>query len=368
MTGIRDTIPLSELMYGFYGSGMLDGMFAKADAPVLTSTTGVHNAIFGPKVMIQANLNANGLGAIPKTGWAKSGFRALTAASATSGGAGVGEGGAVPDTRKGTYAEVTVTAKQLSHAFDESDIMISKAGKDDVLLWADIAEIEGQTFLNMINYDLFGDNDTVAGNNIESLDRICGSYAEIAGCHQTANDLDIYGIDRDAKATWADAYVNDGDGTDRSLTFSLLDDVFAHVRPYWDNNYYDGKMILTKFDTLERLQQLGASQQRFDMIRAVEFTMGDGVKTVKGVDTGFDTSCYKGIPIVPDNYCTADALGRIFVIDGNNLSMCWLQPVQYVESDNPLILGNHTKQGVYHAQGEVVCTRFKAQGKVRDLK
>jgi len=48
--------------------------------------------------------------------------------------------------------------------------------------------------------------------------------------------------------------------------------------------------------------------------------------------------------------------------------MCWLKPIQYVESDNPLILGNHTKQGVYHAQGEVVCTRFKAQGKVRDLK
>jgi hypothetical protein len=367
MTGIRDTISLSELMYGYYGSGMLDSLFAK-DSMTITTTTGVHNAIFGPKVMIQANLNANGLGALPKTGWAKSGFRAYTVASDVNGGAGVGEGGGVPATVQGTYAEVTIAAKQLAHSFDESTILMNKAGKDDVLLWADIADIEGQVFLNKINYDLFGDNDTVAGNNIESLDRICGSYAEIAGCSQDASDLDIYGIDRDAKATWTDAYVNDGDASDRSLTFSFLDDVFANVRPHWDNNYYDGKMILTKFDTLERLQQLGASQQRFDMIRAVEFTMGDGVKTVKGVDTGFDTSCYKGIPIVPDNYCTADTLGRIFVIDGNNLSMCWLQPVQYVDSDNPLVTAAHRKWGEYHAQGEVVCTKFYSQGKVRDLK
>jgi len=367
MTGIRDTISLSELMYGYYGSDMMDGMFSK-DAMHITTTTGVHNAIYGAKVMVAVNLNANALGAIPKTGWAKSGYRALTAASDVNGGAGVGEGGAIPATLKGTYAEVPVTAKQLSHAFDISTILLNKAGKDDVLLWSDIVDVEGQTFLNKINYDLFGDNDTLAGNNIESLDRICGSYAEIAGCHQTANDLDIYGIDRDAAATWTDAYVNDNNNSDRSLTFSLLDDVFAHVRPYWDNNYYDGKMILTKFDTLERLQQLGASQQRFDMIRAVEFTMGDGVKTVKGVDTGFDTSCYKGIPIVPDNFCTADTLGRIFVIDGNYLSLSWLQPPQYFESNDIIALNSHSRQGVYHAQGEVACTRFYGQGKVRDLK
>lgn len=367
MTGIRDTISLSELMYGYYGSGIMDGMFAK-DAQHITTTTGVHNAIYGAKVMVAVNLNANALGAIPKTGWAKSGYRALTAASDVNGGAGVGEGGAVPATVKGTYAEVPITAKQLSHAFDISTILLNKAGKDDVLLWSDIVDVEGQTFLNKINYDLFGDNDTLAGNNIESLDRICGSYAEITACKQTASDLDIYGIDRDAGATWTDAYVSHGSGTDRSLTFSLLDDVFAHVRPYWDNNYYDGKMILTKFDTLERLQQLGASQQRFDMIRAVDFTMGDGVKTVKGVDTGFDTSCYKGIPIVPDNFCTADTLGRIFVIDGNYLSLSWLQPPQYFESNDIIALNSHSRQGVYHAQGEVACTRFYGQGKVRDLK
>jgi hypothetical protein len=367
MTGIRDTISLSELMNGFYGSGMLDGLFAKTDYPVLTTTTGVHNAIFGPKVMLQANLNANGLGAMPKTGWTKSGFRALTAASA-SGGAGVGEGGAVPATVKGTYAEVTVTAKQLAHSFDESTIMLNKAGKDDVLLWADIAEIEGQTFLNMINQDMFVDNDTLAGNNIESLDRIIGSYAEIAVCGQTANDLDIYGLNRDGGATWADAYVSQNGNTDRTFTFSLLDSVFSGVRPYWDNNYYDGKFMLTGFDTLERMQQLGMSQLRFTQQDKVQFTVGDGVKTIKGADVGFDTSSYKGVPIVPDAYATADTISRIFLCDGNNLSMCWLQPIQYVETVDPLIAASHRKWGEYHAQGEIVCTRFKSQGKVRDLK
>jgi len=366
MTGIRDTISLNDLMYGAYG-GAYESLFAK-DAMHITTTTGLHNAIFGAKVMIQANLNSNALGAIPKTGWAKSGFRALTAASDVNGGAGVGEGGSVPATVKGTYAEVTVTAKQLAHSFDESTVLLNKAGKDDITLWADIADIEGQTFLNMINYDMFGDNDTVAGNNIESLDRICGSYAEITACGQTASDLDIYGIDRDAAATWTDAYVSHGSGTDRTFTFSLLDSVFSGVRPYWDNNYYDGKFMLTKFDTLERMQQLGMSQLRFSQSDKVEFTVGEGVKTIKGADVGFDASSYKGVPIIPDDYATADTLGRIFLLDGNNLSLCWLQPVQYVDSDHPLIAASHRKWGEYHAQGEMVCTRFKSQGKVRDLK
>lgn len=367
MAGIRDTYSIYELMAATYGPiGM--SMFSKADAPHLTTTTGVANNIYGAKVMVQANLNANGLGAMPKTGWAKSGFRALTAASDVNGGSGVGEGGAVPETLKGTYAQVDVTAKQMSHAFDASTILINKAGKDDVLLWADIVEVEGQTFLNKINYDIFKDNDTLAGNNPESLDRICGSYAEIAACGQTANDLDIYGIDRDAAATWTDAYVSHGSNTDRSLTFSLIDAVFSGVRPYWDNSYYDGKFAITGFDTLERLQQLGMSQLRFQQSEKVEFTVGEGVKTIKGADVGFDCSSYKGIPIIPDAYCTKDTISRFFLLDGNYLSFSFLQPVQYLESDNALLLNSHTKQGVFHAQGEVVCTRFRAQGKVRDLK
>lgn len=367
MAHIRDTYSLSDLMYEYYGP-VTDSLFAKSDAPAITTTTGVHNAIFGPKIMVQANLNANGLGAIPKTGWAKSGFRALTAASDVNGGSGVGEAGAVPETLKGTFAEVPITVKQLSHAFNMSTILLNKAGKDDVLLWADMAEIEGQTFLNKINYDIFVDNDTLAGNNPESLDRICGSYAEIAACSQTAGDLDIYGVDRDAAAGWTDAYVAHGSGTDRSLTFSLIDDVFANVRPYWDNDYYNGKFALTKFDTLERLQQLGMSQLRFQQSEKVEFTVGEGVKTLKGADMGFDCSSYKGVPIIPDAYCTSDTLGRFFLLDGNYLSFSFLQPIQYVDNMDPLVLGTHTKEGVYHAQGELVCTRFRAQGKVRDLK
>lgn len=366
MVGIRDTYSMSELFTSYYGH-LTTGMFQK-DAPVITTTTGVHNAIFGSKIMVQANLNANGLGALPKTGWAKSGYRAMTVASDVNGGSGVGEGGSVPATVKGTYAEVTIPAKQMSHAFDMSTMQINKAGKDDVLLWADFAEVEGQTFLNKINYDIFGDNDTVAGNNPESLDRICGSYAEITGCSQTANDLDIYSLDRDAAASWTDAYVNDGNNTDRSFVFSYLDDVFQGVRPYWDNSYYDGKFMITGFDTLERIQQLGMSQLRFQQSEKVEFTVGDGVKTIKGADLGFDCSSYKGIPIIPDDYTTTDTLSRIFLLDGNHLSFCFLQPIQFLESDNALLLDSHTKQGVYHAQGELVCDRFKAQGKVRDLK
>ncbi len=105
--------------------------------------------------------------------------------------------------------------------------------------------------VEMINKMLLTDNDTLAGDNIESLDRIIGSYSEINGVGQTAGDLDIYGLDRDAGATWSDAYVNHNSNVARTFTIDLLDTTLTNLR----KNGAQPKVILTGYDTQERIQQ-----------------------------------------------------------------------------------------------------------------
>ena len=68
---------IDELEALYYGQNR--NLIRKADAPVVTSTAGVFNAVFGAYAWAQLNLEANAFGILPKTPWDKSGWRAITA-------------------------------------------------------------------------------------------------------------------------------------------------------------------------------------------------------------------------------------------------------------------------------------------------
>lgn len=368
---IKTIEDLEARVYGVPSSEFL----GKSDAPVLTSTTGVRNILYGQRLWRQINVGYNALGAIGAKPWDTSGYRAITAAAATTS-PGIAENGALPDTIKPTFKAIDVDPTSSAVTFNQSDLESMLEGKDDTIRWSDLVDYMSDEFKNRMNRALLATNDTVPSTGLNSLDRIVGSYAEIAygkvddSAVLDAGDLDIYGIDRDAAASWADAYVNGqafGSGS-RTLALSHIDAVFTNCRPYWDNRSTENKVIITGDDTLERIQQLMSAQVRYGDpgTKRVQFTV-NGVKTVSGTDTGFDVASYKGVPIIPDGNVLQDTLSRIYCLDLDNVHLGVLTPPQYLESGDFFANSYIGKEGLYYMHGEVVCTKFKSQGKVRDL-
>ena len=77
MAKINTIQELEELYYGNRSDG--SGRIAKADAPILSTTTGVFNRVFGQFVWATFNQEANTVGILPKTVWDMSGWRLQTA-------------------------------------------------------------------------------------------------------------------------------------------------------------------------------------------------------------------------------------------------------------------------------------------------
>lgn len=358
--------------------GMTRDQYIQKDAPVLTSTTGVRNILYGQRLWRQILVGYNALGAIPWKPWETSGYRAITAAGATTN-PGNAEGGALSATIKPTFLEQDINPTESHVTFEQASLQTALESKGDNVPWSEIVDYMSAEFRNRLNRALMADADTVPSYGIRAgLDRVIASHAEIDygkvddSAVLDAHDLDVYAAgspDRDADASWADAYVSGqafGSGQ-RTLTLSHIDSMFTNCRPYWDDASMNNKAIITGYDTLERVQQLLQAQQRYDAgSTRVQFTV-NGVQTVSGSEAGFDIASYKGVPIIPDSNTLQDDLSRIYLCDFDHLHMGVLTPVQYMESNDWFGLDKFVTMGLYHMQGEVICTKYKAQGKVRDL-
>ncbi len=225
----------------------------------------------------------------------------------------------------------------------------------------------GKHHAEMINKMLCEDVDNLAGNNIESIDRICSSYTEVANCGINAEDSDIYGIDRDAAASWADAYVSHNSNVDRTFTVDLLDTAITELRTAGANP----KVIITGYDTIERIQQALQAQQRFMGRELVVPTYG-GIKGIPGAEAGFNVATYQGIPIIPSKDIKKDTLSRIYILDTDYIAFKVAYPTMYFESGmskkDPFGINYLGDEGLFRTMGELIATRFNVQGKIRDLK
>ena len=349
----------------YYGRGL---ELQKADSPVLSTTTGVYNPIFGAKVWSQLNQEQNMFALLPKIVWEKSGWRAITNRAALSGG-GVGENATLPDTIKPTFLELSTKPKIVAHSFNASEMETFLGTKDDGLgdVMKVMREEMGKHHAEMINKMLLTDATTLAGNNVNSVDRICSSLSEESGCLD-AGDADIYGIDRsDATYSWADAYVSHNSGTDRTFTIDQLDTALTNLRVSGANP----KVIVTGYDTIERIQQALQAQQRFMGRELVVPTYG-GVKGVPGAEGGFNVATYQGIPIIPSKDVVQDTISRIYILDTDYLAFKVALPTMYFESGmskkDPFGINYLGDEGLFRTMGELICTRFNTQGKIRDLK
>ena len=351
--------------YSYSGSELL-----KADSPMLSTTAGTYQAIYGRKVWSQLNQEFNAFSILPKRPWDRSGWRVST--GKPNGGAlhgGVAENATLPETVKPTFQHVAAKPKTIAHTFDMSETAIFLADKDDGLgdIRSVMKEEMGKHHAEMVNKMLLTDASTVAGNNFESLDRITvGNNQMASGTHYDAGDEDIYSIDRSAN-TWAFAEDNaDSSSTNRNLSLDQLDTLFQNI---WERGG-NPKVILTGYDTLMRLQQLLQSQQRFMEEKRVTPTY-NGVKGVPGIEAGFIVATYNGVPIIPSKDVVKDGISRMYFLDTDYVYFSTAIPTQYyesgIETGDPFAINRLGQEGLYRTMGEIWTTFFGAHGSVRDL-
>ena len=366
--------------YSYTGSELL-----KADAPMLSTTAGTYQAIYGRKVWSQLNQEFNAFSILPKRPWDRSGWRVITAkpnAGVLHGG--IAENGTLPETVKPTFQHVAAKPKTIAHSFDMSEVAIFLADKDDGLgdIRSVLKEEMGKHHAEMVNKMLLVDSETVAGNNFESLDRITGNDGGSSGGltsmetgssagtdHCGADDLDIYSIDRSANS-WSNAEVNWGAdraaGSRRTFSLDHLDTIFQQI---WERGG-NPKVMLTGYDTLMRLQQLLQAQQRFMEEKRVTPTY-NGVKGVPGIEAGFIVATYNGVPIIPSKDVEKDGLSRMYLLDTDYMYFSTAIPTQYfesgIETGDPFAINRLGQEGLYRTMGEVWTTFFGAQASIRDL-
>ncbi|MAN60522.1 MAG: hypothetical protein CMI60_01115 [Parvibaculum sp.] len=365
--------------YTYTGSELL-----KSDSPMLSTTAGTYQAIYGRKVWSQLNQEFNAFSILPKKPWERSGWRVITDkpnAGVVHGG--IAENGTLPETVKPTFQHVAAKPKTIAHSFDVSEVAVFLADKDDGMgdMRSVLKEEMGKHHAEMVNKMLLLDSDTAAGNNFESLDRITagdGAGAGLTGLRTAGGNehvdapskLDIYSIAR-ATNSWANAEVNcaanAADASRRVLSLDHLDTIFQQV---WERGG-NPKVILTGYDTLMRLQQLLQAQQRFMEEKRVTPTY-NGVKGVPGIEAGFIVATYNGVPIIPTKDMKKDGLSRMYLLDTDYMYFSTAIPTQYfesgIETGDPFAINRLGQEGLYRTMGEVWTTFFGAQASIRDLK
>ena len=374
MTGYIRTIQDLEEVY--YGKGAT--YIQKTDAPVISTTTGVYNAVYGAQTWALLNQEANAFGILPKYPWNKSGWRLITARAGTLGTGGVAENGTLPDTIKPTWVEVSTKPKTVAHTFNVSEVQEFLATESDDDAIGDMAYMRQYMAVEHkehINKMLLTDVDTLASNNFESIDRVCSSKSEVDASLCGANDADIYGLDRDGVTTY-DAYVSHNSGTDRTLTDSLIRTALYNIA----NNGGNTTVILTGHDTYSAIQGLYDPQVRYSVIGEATVKIGvNGIQTKDGIGVGINVAQIYGKPIIVSKDVPKDTISRIYFLDTSDpegfgiprLGFKVAKPTQYFEAGmktgDPFGINALGNKGMYRTMGELIATHLKAQGKIRDL-
>lgn len=345
----------------------------KADSPLMSSTAGTYQAIYGRKVWSQLNQEFNAFSILPKKPWERSGWRILTERASFTKGGGIAENGVLPDTSRPEFLHVAAKPKTVAHTFDLSEVSMFLSDKDDGM--GDVRQVlkeeMGKHHAEHINRMLLEDVDTPAGNDFESLDRLVSDpdkMTTVTGHVSATTDHDIYSITRDGSAAFHSAEV-DVDSSNRNLSLNQMDGLFQQLWTRGGNP----KVMLTGYDTLMRVQQLLQSQQRFMDSKRITPTY-NGVKGVPGLEAGFIVATYNGVPMIPTKDMPdegASTLSRIYYLDTDYL---WFQtaiPTQYyesgIETGDPFAINRLGQEGLYRTMGELWCSFFGASGSIRDL-
>lgn len=411
---------IDELEAQYYGYNR--NLLRKADAPILTSTAGVFNAIFGAYAWAQLNLEANAFGVLPKYPWDKSGWRIITAkadcvsaaccASVTSFG-GTPEGGDIACTIKPDIEELEIRPKTLQLTFSASEVMewLSTHSKDDI--WGGLGSLRlfmAVQHKELLNRMLLADNErpskamcpcvNVGTLDLERLDRIissCDEEARIAVCGgskwynpwegitgaltQVNRDC-VTKYDSTVDTASASGVLGCGNGI---LTDDLLR---THLRKIRIAAGKDPNVFLGSHEVYSEVQGLYMPSVRIPNPYGESLVQIDvnGIQTFKGTGVGIHVDSIYGVPFIPtkdapSDACDTEEVGRLLTLDtsdaeGYGYPRIGIQiaiPTEYYEATRrspgyPFINAAFEEKGVFRTMGETVCRHFRSQGKIRDIK
>lgn len=394
----------------------------KSDGTAGITTSGAFNAIYGPKIFNLAYNRHNTLAAIGLRPYYTGVRFQLDLSMGGTDNPGVIRGGYRQAPKIATYATIEEPFKVNEHNFAMEFGMAAINGIDDVLKWEQQMDFEAKTWLNRMNYQVLtriedapavGLGQYPAGNTtaitskervgLESIERIISNSKEASFLPGSTDENGPYACpyytatlpssegnamlkyrDKDASGFNADSdnnfnsYVDQnytaGDTTGkaemRQLNLSMIDNMFNTCMPYWDENSTGGKVLITGYDTLTKLQALLQPQQRYQGFVAAKMTV-NGISTVEGNSTGFQVAAYNGVPILPDRMVNrgdkSDAtqgVGRMYLIDTEALSRGSLKETVVNVSDNPLITQSYNRVCNMYSLSEVQASGFRGLGKV----
>lgn len=409
-----------------------------SDGTVGITTSAAFNAYYGPKIFNLAYNRHNTLAALgAKPYFTGVRFQQELSSAGMTGNGGVVRGGYRRAPKMATYATVEEPYKVNEWNFAMEFGMIAINGIDDVLKWEQQMDLESKTWLNAINAQILtkiesapvvGTGCVPVGSSpagtepnstervgLESIERIISNYAE-AQClpnyyalpwvNQTAlsspfapvnlpssegNMMTPYRTVSGAGGANSnfDSYVDSnyadgadvGQSTNRQLNLSMIDNMFNTCMPYWEDNGVEGKVLITGYDTMTKLQAILQPQQRYQDATFAKMSV-NGISTVEGRGAGFQVASYNGVPILPDKQVpkgtvtkpsTAavlnnDGVGRIYLVDTANLARGIAKATTINISDNPLITDVYSRVCNMYDLSELQCTGFRGQGKIIHLK
>ncbi len=361
--------PWGRLAYNNYGLRK----YGSLQKMVTTGDSGTTQRIVGPQLWAQLNTDRQLFAALRKKEWTESGIRVITAYPGTKI-RGVAEAtSAVGATVEPSFAQYFPSIKLMETPFDQSLVSKFHGQIAEGVTWEQFRDFMGVTHGKGINQTMNVTNGTLAGDNFESIDRIVGAFAEIGvQTGVAAGDNDIFGLDRDAGASFADANVLQNANTDRALTLRLLNSLLRATQTasgdYNPANYF----WYTGPDTYQTWGELLQPQQRFDE-KEGNFSPLNGVALGMGgtKNATFLMATYQSAPIIVSQDCPADTISRVYLVHKDHLWFQVVQPTVYrevgISTGQELLLGSYADRGLFYTAGELVSNFFGANGKLIDL-
>lgn len=369
-------------MNGLRQHAMAGGL-AKADAPLVTGTSGAYHHIIGAKLWTQLNVEQNIFAALPKEEWQHSGVRVITGfpssklETATEGAA-----NPIGDTVLPTFAQYKMKIKILYRNFDTSLQQMFLSQRGEGVTWEQFRDFMGVTFGKGINEMLLAkagakDAASTAFNKWHSIDDVATSNAEVAAFaseYAVTGEADLYAgeLDRDSGASWTDG-TSLYSSTTRSLSLTLLNDLWRTVNVNTGDYNMGNYFWVTGPDTYQRWNELLQPAQRFTD-EVASFSPQNGVQVGMNATHGasFRLGVYERAPILVSNDVGKDTLSRVYLVHKDYTRVRLAQPVVYrevgISTGQELLLNKFGDEGMWYTAGELLTVFPKSVGKLRDLK
>jgi len=214
----------------------------------------------------------------------------------------------------------------------------------------------------------------LAGNNLESLDRVTSTLAYVSDAQSPANNAayaDMYGLDLSTAAdAWHDAgYTHfTDDGSNNALALDDLDTGIAALLENGAN--YNSLILLTGYDIYQNLKALmqattGAAF-RYDLQGAAAANQ-NGVTGEAGLNFDSRVGAYDGIPIFLSQHIPKDGASRIYMLDMDHVALRIAAPTTYVDNTNLAVRQVLSREYAFITAGELVAYRRDTSGSIRDL-